>query len=70
MYALHTSYYKDRESMKQEAARNLDAISKVFPKLSTEKQENVLKTARSLLQIQAKDAYSIKQKRKAKNESH
>jgi hypothetical protein len=32
--------------------RQLDYISKIFSKLSTEKQENVLTTAKSLLQIQ------------------
>jgi hypothetical protein len=56
--------------MKQEETRNLDYISKVFSEFSTEKQENVLKTARGLLQIQNKDTCPVKQKRKVKNENH
>jgi hypothetical protein len=56
--------------MKQEEARNLDYISKAFSKFSTEKQENVLKTARGLLRIQDKDTSSLKQKKKVKNENH
>jgi hypothetical protein len=55
--------------MKQKEARNLDYISKAFPKFSTEKQENVLKTARGLLQIQVMDTCPVKRKRKAKNEN-
>jgi hypothetical protein len=38
--------------MDSEKARQLDYISKVFSKLSTEKQENALKKAKSLLQLQ------------------
>jgi hypothetical protein len=38
--------------MNKEKTRQLDYISKVFSKLSTEKQDNVLKTAKSLLQLQ------------------
>jgi hypothetical protein len=41
--------------MDSEKTRQLDYISKVFSKLSTEKQENVLKTAKSLLVIQKND---------------
>jgi hypothetical protein len=56
--------------MKQKEARSLGSISKAFSKLSTGKQENVLKTARGLLQIQDKDACSLDQKRKAEHENH
>jgi hypothetical protein len=38
--------------MDSEKTRQLDYISKIFSNLSTEKQENVLTTAKSLLQIQ------------------
>jgi hypothetical protein len=38
--------------MDSEKARQLDYISKVFSTLSTEKQDNVLKAARSLLVLQ------------------
>jgi hypothetical protein len=38
--------------MNNEKARQVDYISKIFSTLSTEKQENVLTTAKSLLQLQ------------------
>ena len=46
--------------MKKEKARELEYIVKVFSKLPTEKQENLLKNARSLLAIQEKEVRSIK----------
>jgi hypothetical protein len=55
--------------MQYTKTRELDYISKAFSKLSTEKQENVLKSAMSLLAIQKNDTWHITACMLYKNES-
>jgi hypothetical protein len=55
--------------MEIEEASKLDYLSNVFSKLSTEKQDIVLKAARSLVKIQDNDIPSIKTKETCSNEA-
>jgi hypothetical protein len=56
--------------MDKSKTRQLDYISKIFSKLSTEKQENALKRARSLLVIQKNDTCHTKQEKKLNIEAY